>query len=246
MRSLPPMLLALCCAWPLAVHAQDVAVDDGFDDVERALGAERPTGTWQLDDGVGEDEVPWDDFDPTHAYYPRGGLSFGLEVRANAIPTRTLYTSERPQLELHGFLAIRYSSRSPWQMRVGVVAGWEPFQQSNLGGGTFVTSSTAYLRLRVQPLSVDLGRNFGLRVGSDIGIQIAPSPGGGRVMVSTATQAQFVVRTDDGRFEGGIQGGFQIGGADRLERPNAFDLNHTGGQTYFIEPVVGLTAGYLF
>ncbi|MEZ4335336.1 MAG: hypothetical protein R3B82_01800 [Sandaracinaceae bacterium] len=241
MRALPSVLVLLC-AWPLAAHAQD----DEFDDVERELGAPRPTGAWQLDDGVGTRELPWDDFDPTHAYLPRGDTQLGLEMRVNALPMRSLYTTERPQLELHGFVNIRYSSRSPWLLRIGIVAAWELHQQANLGGGTLVTSSAAHVRLRIQPLSVELGRNFGLRVGSDIGVQFAPSPGGVRPMVSTATLAQLVVRTDDGRFEGGVHGGFQISGVDRLERPNVFDLNDTGGQTYFFDPVVGLTAGYLF
>ncbi len=246
MRPLATLALLLACAWPLAAHAQDEELADEFGDVERALGAARPTGTWRLDDGRGVEAVPWDDFDPTHAYFPRGGVHFGLEMRAGAIPAETLYTSPRPQLELHGFVNVRYSSRSPWQLRMGVAVGWELHEQSYLGGGTFVTSSAAYVRLRIQPLAVDLGRNFGLRAGPDIGIQIAPGPAGGRVMVSTAFLAQLVGRTDDGRFEAGVHGGFQISGADRLERPDAFNPNDTGGQSYFFDPVIGLTAGYLF
>ena len=66
------------------------------------------------------------------------------------------------------------------------------------------------------------------------------------VATGVTTEGALVVRTDDGRFEGGVHGGFQITGVDRLERPNVFDLNDTGGQTYFFDPVVGLTAGYLF
>lgn len=236
--------LVLSCAWPLAARAQE---GDAFEEAEQSLGVDRPVGTWRLDDGIGPEEVPWDDFDPSRGYFPRGGPHLGLELRVSALPLDTFTTSPRPQVELHVFTSIRYAGGSPWQLRLGIAVGWELHEQSYLGGGTIVTSSAFYVRLRVLPLSVDFGRNVGLRLGPDIGLQVAPSPGGGRVMVSAGGLAQLVGRTDDGRFEAGAHAGFQITGADRLGRPNAFDPTDDGtGQSYTVDPVVGLTAGYLF
>ncbi|MCB9592065.1 MAG: hypothetical protein H6719_04975 [Sandaracinaceae bacterium] len=248
MRALTPIAL-LVCAWPLAAQAQsdEAPPVDEFEDAEVALGSPRPVDTWTLDDGVGADEVPWDTFDPSYDYFPRGPLQVGLEARISALPTTSLATSPRPQLELHGFLNFRYSARSPWQMRVGVAIAWEPHESTNLGGGTFVTTSALYVRLRVLPLSVDFGRNFGLRAGPDVGFQYAPSPGGGAILFAAGGTAQIVARTDDGRFEAGVHAGAQLTGIDRLERPNPYDYyDQAGGASFNVDPIVGATAGYLF
>ena len=161
------------------------------------------------------------------------------------LPHDTLQTSPRPQVEVHGFLNVRYSSRSPWQLRLGVAVGWEPHESTYLGAGTSVTSSAGYVRLRVLPLSVDLGRNVGLRFGGDLGAQLVPSPGGGRVMFSAAGLGQLVGRTDDGRFEAGVHGGALITGRERRGRTITFS-NRASTTTHAIDPVLGLTAGYLF
>ncbi|MBX3271915.1 MAG: hypothetical protein KF729_16725 [Sandaracinaceae bacterium] len=248
MRAALAFLLVLA-GGSLAARAEEAPPPDpdGFDTTEAFLGADRPTGPWRLDDGLGVEQVPWDDFDPSLGYFPRGDVHLGLEGRLSGLFMDSLQTDMRPQLEVHGFVHIRYASRSPWHLRLGLVVGWEPHQTTYLGGGTLVTTSAVYVRARLLALAFDLGSNAALRVGPDLGIQIAPSPDGARVLFSGAGLAHLAFHTDDGRFEAGVHGGFQLTGVARVERPNTgFPFSDSSGVTYVPDPVLGVTAGYLF
>jgi len=223
---------------------------DDFESAARALTAGQPTtpragGPWTLDDGVTTEDVPWDDFDPRGDFYPRGGVHWGLELRAGAIPTTSLSTQERPQFELGGFVDLRYSSHSPWRMRIGLAVSAEPYRETNLGGGAFVSSSVTAIKLRVLPLSVDVGHNFGFLVGPEIGIQIAPGPIEPRVLFYSGGTLQLVGRTDDGRLEIGAYVSMVMTGVSRLERAN-FGVGTRRSEHFEIDAVLGVSGGYLF
>ncbi len=242
-----PLLLAAVVATAASAHAAAQPPEDSdFDGSARALGIPAPTETWALDDGAGA-ELAWDDYDPAMAYAPRGGLHWGLEARVGVVPTESLSTSVRPQFEIHGFVDVRYAQRSPWRLRVGIAVGAEPYRSTNLGGGALVTSSAFSIRLRVLPLSIDLGRNLGLRAGGDFGLQVAPGPDAPSVLFDGAGLVQLVARTDDGRIEIGAYAGARPTGVQRLERPRLYSpYSQRSEATYVLDAVLGLSAGALF
>jgi len=229
----------------LLLAASHAAADD-FEQADRSLGSPTPVGVWDLDDGAGETQLAWDDYDPAHSYGPRGAVHWGLEGRIGAVPNESLSTSARPQFEIHGFMDVRYSSRSPWRLRLGIAVGAEPFESTNLGGGTFVTSSMFWVRLRVLPMSIDIGQNFGVRAGGDIGFQVAPGRAGTSVLIDGAGIVQLVGRSDDGRIEIGAYVGMRLTGVDRLERSYDRFSSQRGGASFNPDAVLGLSAGYLF
>ena len=202
-------------------------------------------GVWALDDGAG-DEIEWNDFDPHGSYYPRGGLHFGVELNLGYVVSENTATQQRPQVEVHGYVDLRYSHRSPWRLRLGVVLGAQPFHTTHLGGGAVVTTSVFSARVRLLPLSVDFGSNFGLRAGGDIGFQIVPG-GASPVVPAGGPVAQVVGRTDDGSLEIGAYTMMVLTGVDRAGRqPAMFSGSPAPGWQLVPEAAIGINAGYLF
>lgn len=221
-----------------------------FREVRRFLGLEQRRDTWELDDGVDSDSVEWDDYDADRSYTPRGMLHFGVGARIAAMPgggRDYLPAPDGPLIGLSFLADIRYSPTVPWRMRLELMVNYQPYHQGQaVGGGTWIAQSPFAFRLRILPLSVDIGRLIGVRGGLEVGAQWAPeynaadgSLGGGSLALLAGSSVDVVLMLMDGLLEVGITGGLQFTAVGRSGRdPFSTDLRPEG--------MVGATGALLF
>lgn len=214
-----------------------------FEELEEFLGIEQRSGTWVLDDGIDEDAVEWDDFDRESAYLPRGLVHFGVGTRIAAMPGggTGLPAPDGPMVEVSFLADFRYTQRRPWRMRLALAINYQPYDEENVGAGTTIAQSPFAMRLRVMPLSFDIGHWVGVRIGMESGIQWAPGagPDGGEMTLLLGSTGEIVLNLLDGLLEVGLVGGMQLTAVGRSSRSGyGTDLRPEG--------IVGATAGYFF
>jgi hypothetical protein len=192
------------------------------------------------DDGIGVDEVPWDEFDVLVHYLPRGLVHWGAALRIAAMPDSGERLPAGPLIELGAFLDLRYRMQSPWRMRFVVAASFQPPEETRPGGGQIDWSSPFAVRFRWLPLSLDLHQWVTLRAGGEIGLQLVPIYDDvARWDALPGLLTEIAVRALDGLLEIAFTLGCQgtgIGVADR-----------SGDRTDLVaQAVVGGSVGYLF
>lgn len=243
-RHLRWTFIALACA--LGIAPAIAEAQDEFDEAAQEVGETRE---WDLDDGVGTDEVPWDDYDPVEAYEPHGTVHAGVFLRVAAMQPVAPFPGG-PLVELSGALDVRYRWDRPWGIRFALALSYQEYRAEELGGGTFIGTSPLALRVRVMPLSVDIGRWLALRVGGDIGAQWVPESNGNMHAVATGgVSGDFVVKLFEGTVELGITGGVQTTAATTLARTDplyGYYGLHSTGDSIQVQTFVGATLGYLF
>lgn len=213
---------------------EPAAGEDDFTEVRRFLGIESRRETWELDDGVDEDSVEWDDYDADRSYTPRGMLHFGIGARVAAMPgggANFLPAPDGPLIGLSFIADIRYSPTMPWRMRLELMVNYQPYGEQFVGAGTTIAQSPFAARLRILPLSVDIGRLVGVRGGLEIGTQWAPGVGseGGQLALLAGSSIDVVLMLLDGLLEVGITGGVQFTAVGRSGRdPFNTDLRPEG------------------
>ncbi len=198
------------------------------------------TEPWVLDDGIGTEQVPWDDFDPAEHFLPRGTVHLGVNLRIAALPGGAPGIPEGPLVEAGLFLDIRYRRELPWRLRIALALNYQPYASENLGAGTTIESSPFAFRLRISPLSFDIGEWVTIRIGGEIGGQSTPQPGtNGSTAFLGGMANELVIRLLDGTLEAGATVGFQTTAAGRTTRAGY-------GTSLTAEAVIGVTVGYIF
>jgi hypothetical protein len=174
---------------------------------------------WAFDDGVGVEEVPWDEFDPLVHYRPKGLVHAGVEVRVAALLGGPEPLGAGPLVEALVFMDARFAPLWPFRIRIAAVVSGQPSWEYRGGSGNVTWGSPLGLRARLFPLAVDFGQFVSWRLGGDIGVQYAPyGAGRGHWEMFPAFSTELVGRVLEGRLELGAIVGAQwtaIGVSDR-------------------------------
>jgi hypothetical protein len=161
------------------------------------------------DDGVGVDEVPWDDAHPKVHYLPLGTIHLGLQLRLGFFPGADAPLSAGPVSELSGFLDTRFNPRDPWRLRIAIAASIQPTSENLPGVGTVEQSSPFALRTRLL-YGMDIEQLVTVRLGVGLGLQWVPLPDSGRLCAMFENLQEIAFRLFDGRAEAAISGGVQL------------------------------------
>jgi hypothetical protein len=233
MRALARAFAVLVLLAPRAAAAQ-------ADEFAQAAALEgESSAIWILDDGIGVDDVPWNEYDAQASYLPRERLHFGAMLRAAWLPGGGPMVPEGPVFDLSGFLDYRYSDRSPIRFRIAIALTAQDYRDENVGAGMWRTSSPWSLRLRIYPFSIDIQHLVTLRVAGDLGFQWYPRPDveSGGIAFMTGTTGEALLRFLDGALEVGVYGGIQTTAVATTSRVNAYDSLQVQG-------VLGGLVGY--
>lgn len=220
-----------------------------FENVEPLLEVEPLSLT--LDDGLG-DETPWTDYDAYTEHGPPGLVHLGGQLRVSALfETQQDRVPTGPSIELAALADFRFSRRSPWHFRVALGISWQTHVERFLGAGRTVTSSPGAIRLRIQPLALDIGRFVAIRLGPSIGAQLVPrvnetptsaSVDGFAVEVFGGGSAEIALRLLDGLLEIGVHGGMQLTGVGDAQRPSDVTGAPPWRTGVVAQPVLGASA----